>query len=178
MDNRPKGIAMSTSTTQTAPPGSIRCSLADREATASRLNDAVGAGRLTLEEAEQRLADVYRAEYRHELDVLVADLPAAERPASGWADVLARVRTQLAYDFAVVLGRANPPASTRRRLVTAAAFLGVVLAVCVLVMLVVNGFDGPGGFGGPDGPGGFGGPHGPGGFGGPPMDGPHIDGPH
>jgi Domain of unknown function (DUF1707)/Cell wall-active antibiotics response 4TMS YvqF len=55
----------------------IRSSDAEREATALRLRDAAGEGRLTLEELAQRIEAAYSARTRGDLARLVADLPAA-----------------------------------------------------------------------------------------------------
>jgi hypothetical protein len=57
-------------------PPSVRASDADREAIVTRLQTAVGEGRLDLDEFGQRADAAYAAVTRAELDVLVADLPA------------------------------------------------------------------------------------------------------
>jgi Domain of unknown function (DUF1707)/Cell wall-active antibiotics response 4TMS YvqF len=53
----------------------IRASDGDREAAAARLNEAVGDGRLTLQEFSERLDRAYAAVTRSELAPLTADLP-------------------------------------------------------------------------------------------------------
>jgi len=53
----------------------IRMSDADREAVAQRLHKAVGEGRLTLDEFEQRVAGVHAARTFAEVEPYVADLP-------------------------------------------------------------------------------------------------------
>lgn len=53
----------------------IRTSDAERERVAQVLRDAVGEGRLTLEEGDERLATLYTTKFRDELDPLIADLP-------------------------------------------------------------------------------------------------------
>ncbi len=53
----------------------IRASDGDREAVAVRLNEAVGDGRLTLQEFSQRLDRAYAAGTHGELALLTADLP-------------------------------------------------------------------------------------------------------
>lgn len=71
----------------------VRCSDAERERTAAALHQAVGEGRLSLSEVEERTTAIYAARYRHELDAVVADLPAPSRPpppagarcSPGWA---------------------------------------------------------------------------------------------
>lgn len=59
----------------------VRASDAERDAVADRVRTAMGEGRLSLDEGEQRLAAVYASTYRDELPALTADLPPAE-PAS------------------------------------------------------------------------------------------------
>ncbi|WP_020579423.1 DUF1707 SHOCT-like domain-containing protein [Actinopolymorpha alba] len=54
----------------------IRASDAERDAFARRIQSAAAEGRLTLEEADERLGGVYASRFRHDLDPLVADLPA------------------------------------------------------------------------------------------------------
>ncbi|MGH3911862.1 MAG: DUF1707 SHOCT-like domain-containing protein [Pseudonocardiaceae bacterium] len=61
------------STTSTT--GGIRASDTEREHVARILRAATGAGLLTLDEVEDRLATGYAARFRHELDPLTADLP-------------------------------------------------------------------------------------------------------
>jgi Domain of unknown function (DUF1707)/Cell wall-active antibiotics response 4TMS YvqF len=60
----------------------IRASDGDREAAAARLNEAVGDGRLTLQEFSERLDQAYAARTRGELAALTADLSAIG-PVSG-----------------------------------------------------------------------------------------------
>jgi hypothetical protein len=60
-----------------APP--IRASNADRADVAERLAAALAEGRLTPEEAEERLAACYAAKYQRDLTALTRDLP---RPAA------------------------------------------------------------------------------------------------
>ncbi|KOX24570.1 hypothetical protein ADK67_18635 [Saccharothrix sp. NRRL B-16348] len=59
-----------------------RASDTDREHTAARLRDAVGEGRLTLAEADERIAAAYAAVHHHDLAALTADLPAPPPPAT------------------------------------------------------------------------------------------------
>ena len=54
----------------------IRASDADRERVAAVLRDAAGQGLLTLDEVDERLAQVYAATYVGDLAPLTADLPA------------------------------------------------------------------------------------------------------
>jgi hypothetical protein len=55
----------------------VRTSDAERERIAQTLREAVGEGRLTLDEGDERLATLYTTKYRDELAPLIADLPAA-----------------------------------------------------------------------------------------------------
>jgi hypothetical protein len=63
----------------------VRASDAEREATVTRLQTAVGEGRIDLDEFGQRAAAAYAAGTTAELDQLLADLPApvSEVPAVG-----------------------------------------------------------------------------------------------
>jgi hypothetical protein len=63
-----------------AGPPAVRASDADREAVVSRLQTAVGEGRIDLDEFGQRADAAYAAVTRAELDLLVADLPANAPP--------------------------------------------------------------------------------------------------
>jgi len=56
-------------------PTGWRASDADRNHVAHLVQEALGAGMLTLAEAEERLTAVYAARMRHELIPLTADLP-------------------------------------------------------------------------------------------------------
>ncbi|HKE64524.1 MAG TPA: DUF1707 domain-containing protein [Micromonosporaceae bacterium] len=56
----------------------VRTSDAERERVAETLRAAVGEGRLTLEEGDERLATLYTTKYRDELPPLVADLPGTD----------------------------------------------------------------------------------------------------
>jgi uncharacterized protein DUF1707 len=57
----------------------VRASDAEREQVASLVSEAAGEGRLTLAEAEERLAQIYVVKYRNELGGFTADLPDAGR---------------------------------------------------------------------------------------------------
>ena len=60
----------------------IRASDAEREQFSKLLQAAAGEGRLTPDEAGERLAEAQSAKYRHELEQLVADLPPVARDTS------------------------------------------------------------------------------------------------
>jgi hypothetical protein len=61
----------------------LRASDAERERVADILRAAAADGRLTLEEADERLAVVYAAKLRDELNPVTADLPASGWPMPG-----------------------------------------------------------------------------------------------
>lgn len=58
----------------------IRASDAEREDIARTLQAAAGDGRLTLDEVDHRLSQLYEARFRSELAVLVEDLPTPADP--------------------------------------------------------------------------------------------------
>ena len=62
----------------------VRASDAEREQTVASLRAAVGEGRLTLGEGDERMARAYAATYRDELMPLMVDLPGAAGP-SPWS---------------------------------------------------------------------------------------------
>ena len=53
----------------------LRASNADREAVVERLQQAVGEGRITLAEFDERAGAAYDAKTRGDLEALTADLP-------------------------------------------------------------------------------------------------------
>jgi hypothetical protein len=61
--------------TESGPSSRVRASDAEREEYASAVREAVGEGRLTLDEGDERLARIYAARYRDELRPIVTDLP-------------------------------------------------------------------------------------------------------
>jgi hypothetical protein len=70
------------------PEDRVRASDAEREEYATIVREAVGDGRLTLPEGDERLAQIYGARHREELRPLIADLPQGRRgfgpgPGSG-----------------------------------------------------------------------------------------------
>jgi hypothetical protein len=117
----------------------VRCSDAERERTCSALRVAAGDGRLSLEEVEERIAEVYRARYQHELAVLTADLP-AEAGLAGWRAIGAAIWRQLALEASTLLGR-GVALSPRRRLVLAVV---VVLVFVSMLAMAFHGFGGDG----------------------------------
>lgn len=91
----------------------IRASDDDRARVATTVGDAAAAGRLTLDEADERLSAAYGSVYRHELDRLVADLPADRRGRRGGG---------------------VPERRPDRRI--AAVVIGAVVAVCLVSSIV------------------------------------------
>lgn len=63
-------------------PNRIRTSDAEREEIVTVLRAAMGEGRLTLDEGEERIANAYATKFRDELGPLTNDLPGAGRPAA------------------------------------------------------------------------------------------------
>lgn len=95
----------------------VRASDAEREQVVSRLRDAMGEGRLTLAEGEERIAGVYAATYRDELAVFTADLPRPEPPQPG--------RGMRARAAARRPGRPRPPAPLIALLAVAAGIWAI-----------------------------------------------------
>jgi hypothetical protein len=60
--------------------GRLRASDAERETYAEKVRKAVGEGRLTMSEGDERMRTVYATLYRDELAPLVADLPPDPQP--------------------------------------------------------------------------------------------------
>lgn len=107
----------------------MRVSDADRAGTAQRIADALGEGRLTTDEADERLAACWSARYERDLDDLTADLPEPEfdlapmptqaipvkrggvwsGPLLAHAGLAALVSTLLIVRWAVVPDFAGPP---------------------------------------------------------------------
>jgi hypothetical protein len=79
----------------------VRTSDAEREEIVTVLRAAMGEGRLTLAEGEERIASAYAAIYRDELGPLTTDLPdggreAVRRTPEGKAEMAAMARFHLA----------------------------------------------------------------------------------
>jgi hypothetical protein len=67
--------------TESLGPHTVRASDAEREEFASKIREAVGEGRLSLDEGDQRLAKIYAARFREELPLLIRDLPQGSQGA-------------------------------------------------------------------------------------------------
>jgi hypothetical protein len=87
----------------------VRAGDADREAAVTRLQTAVGEGRIDLDEFGQRAAAAYAATTTAELDALLADLPA---PASAAPTVGEVVGEQLPDAISTVFGDVKLTATT------------------------------------------------------------------
>lgn len=111
----------------------MRASDADRERVAERLREAVGEGRLTLDECDERLRGVWAAKTFGELDQFLVDLP-SPTPAQE-AQVVAATP-----DPSVPPSRHEPPPKLARWLASLwALWLAVVLINLVIWFLVVIG---------------------------------------
>lgn len=131
--------------TATAPPrGAMRCSDAECERTSSALRAAAGEGRLCLDEVDDRLVTVYSARFRHELDVVTADLPSSAETAAGWYAVLTAARRELAQDVSALIDRGRAGGPGGRRLVLALAGLAPLLLAVAMVVLALHGISGDG----------------------------------
>jgi hypothetical protein len=124
------------------PLGALRCSDGERERTSAALHVAAGEGRLSLDEVEERLAKIYTARYRHELDAITGDLPSSAEIATGWRPIVTMVRQQLADDVSALTGRGITGVSRRRRLVLAFAVLAMLLFFAAMLMLALHGIAG------------------------------------
>jgi hypothetical protein len=117
----------------------VRASDAEREAVVAALQRAVGEGRLTADEAGDRIAAVYAARFRTELAGPLADLPDTRGPASATtSDPLSweALWTQLIWRARVVLDgpAATRPTPRQQRLV--AALTGLALLWTVIWVLL------------------------------------------
>jgi hypothetical protein len=61
--------------------GRLRASDGEREQIATIVREAVGEGRLTISEGDERLSSIYAAKFQDELSPLVGDLPAGQAMA-------------------------------------------------------------------------------------------------
>jgi hypothetical protein len=88
----------------------IRASDGERDKVASAIQAATAEGRLTMEEADERLEQLFATKYRHELAQLTADLPAEEptrqadaaAPTGSGSRMIGRVPLGLAIHGAIV----------------------------------------------------------------------------
>ena len=69
---------MTTRQSQSGSDRPVRASDAERDDSARRIQVATAQGRLTLQEAEERLDSVFGSRFRHELSTLLVDLPDTE----------------------------------------------------------------------------------------------------
>jgi hypothetical protein len=108
---------MNTTAIQYAP-GDLRVSDADRDRAVAQLSEHFQAGRLTLEEFDERSGQALRAKTARELTDLFTDLPATQG--------------RTADAVALPEGRPHPPAA---RVVVAAAAIG---AAAIIVSVLAN----------------------------------------
>jgi hypothetical protein len=96
---------MSTTSRPTVDHAAIRASDAERQRVVEALRDQAAAGRLDVEELEDRVARAYAARTRGQLDPLLADLPTppARRPAVAPAPPSGDLRAHLVAYVAVNL---------------------------------------------------------------------------
>ena len=88
----------------TVPADDLRASDAERERVVSHLRTNAGEGRLTIEELDERVEQVYAARTRKELAALTADLPRAPRPrADARAEFSEHLRTYLGVMLLLVV---------------------------------------------------------------------------
>ncbi|GHE95902.1 hypothetical protein GCM10017786_30510 [Amycolatopsis deserti] len=87
----------------TTPSTRIRAGDQDRERVATRLQEASGEGRLTLGEAEDRLAAAYAATYVDELTALTRDLPEPAPPRGARFPVPLRVHAAIVAVLSALL---------------------------------------------------------------------------
>ena len=154
-DPRPRGPAETNgsaapdSATLVVAPGSrqpavagTRASDSEREQAVARLYDALGEGRLDLDETEERVAAANVARHRSGLSALLADLPdspgtrAAPRPSGApewsaiWASAVWRARTAL-WPAALAAG---PPSRAECRLAVALTLLAAMWTMACAVV--------------------------------------------
>jgi hypothetical protein len=106
----------------------VLASDAEREAVVARLHRAVGEGRLTADEAGDRIAAIYGARWRTELHAPVADLPETDSSMAGplsWAELW----THLLWRARLVLDETKTGSPTARQRRQAAAALLAATAV-------------------------------------------------
>ena len=115
---------MDTATRQYAP-GDLRVSDADRDRAVAELSEHFQAGRLTLEEFDERSGQALQAKTARELTGLFADLPAGLARTAGTGD-------PRGLRVAVAVPGARPPVLAARAVVAAVAILAVAVVVSVL----------------------------------------------
>lgn len=81
----------------------VRASDAERAKYTTMVTDAVGDGRLTVDEADDRMERIYATRFRHELRELVADLPGEDRRVSRTMVMRAPVRFRVHVAVAVAI---------------------------------------------------------------------------
>jgi len=121
----------------------VRTSDGERQEVVDRLHQALGEGRLDLDEAETRVAAAYAARYRGDLPPLLADLPDGAAPAAmgGDAPTWTAVWTSIVWRIRTTLLRTpvdEPPSIRQCRFAVLLALLALGwIAVCAVLGAVV-----------------------------------------
>jgi Domain of unknown function (DUF1707) len=125
-----------------------RASNADRFATTRILQDAVSQGLLTPDEGSERIAVALAAVYRHDLDSLVADLPAvgARGRAPGWRALGTMTVEQVRSSLSMPNASRLSPARIAITVLVVALLLLLVGYVVAELFFDGRGGRGPGGF--------------------------------
>jgi hypothetical protein len=113
-------------------PGDLRVSDADRDRAIGELSQHFQAGRLTLEEFDERSGQAVRAKTGRDLAGLFTDLPAAQDQALDIWDPRVPADPRLPQDAAAVPG-AGRHVTAARVIMTAAGIAAVVIVVSLLV---------------------------------------------
>src|SRR4051794_11695018 len=139
---------MSTAASPTPSPGvpdpsalsadTVRASHAEREDTVAWLHQALGEGRLDLEETETRVTAAYAARYRDDLPPLLNDLPGSDEPhlGTGRAPAWSQLWTAVVWRLRVLLFGPDATSPSVLHLRWAAAGVGLALlwtVVCAVV---------------------------------------------
>jgi hypothetical protein len=99
----PFGGTLNGMSTDSGRQSGIRASDAERHEIARMIQEATAEGRLTVEEADDRIAKAFAATYRDDLPALVADLPRAEAAKPPGTTRQRRVPFPLAVHAAIVV---------------------------------------------------------------------------
>lgn len=120
----------------------VRASDSEREATVSRLHQALGAGYLDLDETDERVAAAYAARHRDELHALLTDLPPAHATRSGaptwaelWASAVWRARVTI---LGAEASTEAPTTEQTRTAVIVAALVVLWLVACAVLGAVLT----------------------------------------
>lgn len=142
LENRP-------TTTRADTGKAVRASDAEREDTVRRLHQALGEGRLDLQETETRVAAAYTAMYREELPELLGDLPNQRHNAEAlldqtdapswhtlWTALVWRARVSL-WDGPGAARHRAPGPGQRRLAALLLVLAGLWLLACAMIGAVL-----------------------------------------